>query len=52
MLWTDSDMVWLDDPLPLLPDFHDPDAVSDVSYGFFESITSAKNHNVEWRENH
>lgn len=28
LLWTDSDMVWLDNPLPLLPDINDPEAVS------------------------
>lgn len=27
LLWTDSDMVWLRDPLPLLPDLNDPTAV-------------------------
>lgn len=27
LLWTDSDMVWLGDPLPLLPDMDDPEAV-------------------------
>lgn len=28
LLWTDSDMVWLGNPLPLLPDVHDSEAVS------------------------
>lgn len=28
LLWTDSDMVWLENPLPLLPDINDPEAVS------------------------
>ncbi|CAM9429766.1 unnamed protein product, partial [Hapterophycus canaliculatus] len=26
LLWTDSDMVWLGNPLPLLPDIHDSEA--------------------------
>lgn len=28
LLWTDSDMVWLGNPLPVLPDMNDPEAVS------------------------
>lgn len=26
-LWTDSDMVWLDNPFPFLPHVHDPESV-------------------------
>lgn len=28
LLWTDSDMVWLNNPLPVLPDTNDPEEVS------------------------
>lgn len=28
VFWTDSDMVWIQSPIPLLPDIHDPEAVS------------------------
>lgn len=28
VLWTDSDMVWLENPLGYLPDINDPSAVS------------------------
>lgn len=33
VLWTDSDMVWLENPLPLLPDMEDPSAVRLVMFG-------------------
>lgn len=33
VLWTDSDMVWLDSPLPLLPNIEDPSAVRLVLLG-------------------
>lgn len=31
VLWTDSDMVWLGDPLPLLPDVNERSSVSRTS---------------------
>ena len=31
LLWTDSDMVWLGNPLPLLPDMDDPEAVRAIA---------------------
>ena len=32
LLWTDSDMVWLGNPLPLLPAMNHPEAVSVTTY--------------------